>query len=181
MSEFEELKAAINLIGNPVENGFPEERWKIVENDNQLNFPKDYKDFINNYGTGCLSELIWILNPFSNFKRFNTFSYLEEKKKAFSAFEKITKEKYSYSLFSEGKGILPFALTDNGDTFYWKIDALKTEKFKILLFDSRELLIEEYSVSYSKLLLQILSKSIKTNIINLDDIKNRNFIPLSIK
>ncbi|MWB94634.1 hypothetical protein GON26_09685 [Flavobacterium sp. GA093] len=180
MSEFEKLTDKINLIGSPTENEFTENKWELFENTNGIKFPAAYKNFINYYGTGCLCELIWVLNPFSNSKRFNLLSYLEDKKKAFTTFEEITKEKYPYSLFHEGKGILPFAFTDNGDTFYWEITSSKSKEYKILLFDGRELLIEEYSIGFSELLLQILNKSLKTNIINKDDIRGCNFNPLSV-
>ena len=180
MSEFKKLKDKINLIGSPMENEIVGNKWEIFENSNTIKFPLNYKNFINYYGTGSLCELIWILNPFSNSERFNTLSYLEEKKKAFLIFEKITKKKYPYSLFHEGKGILPFAFTDNGDTFYWEITSPKPKEYKILLFDSRELLIEEYSIGFSELLLQILNKSLKTSIISLNDIKGFNFNPLSV-
>lgn len=175
MTKFKILKSKIHLSGLPFENGIDEEKWKKL---NEINFPSDYKKYINTYGTGCLSELIWVLNPFSSKSRFNMFSYLEEKKKAFLIFEEITKKKYSYQLFSEGIGIFPFAFTDNGDTLYWEINKNKSKQYNILIFDSRELLIEEYRMSFSEFVLEILNKSIKSKIINLGDIKGNTFKPL---
>jgi hypothetical protein len=181
MTKFKNLKSKIHLIGLPVEKGFNVEKWETFEKTNEINFPLDYKEYIDNYGTGCLSELIWVLNPFSNSLRFNMLSFLEEKKKAFLIFEEITGKKYPYELFTEGIGIFPFAFTDNGDTLYWEINQFKSEQYNILIFDSRELLIEEYKMSFSEFLLEILNKSIKSSIINLGDIKGNTFNPLSFQ
>lgn len=36
--------------------------WKKI--DDKIDFPSDYVEFINNYGTGRISEFIAIFNPF---------------------------------------------------------------------------------------------------------------------
>ncbi|VXB29683.1 hypothetical protein FLAVO9AF_130141 [Flavobacterium sp. 9AF] len=181
MNEFEKLKAKIELFGLLVEHKNNKEKWESFEKNNKINLPLDYKKYIDYYGTGCLAELIWILNPFSNKSRFNILHFLEEKRKAFIVFEDITEKKYPHKLFSEGTGIMPFAFTDNGDTLYWKINKNKQKHYNILIFDSRQLLIEEYNMSFSEFLLNILNKSIESKIINLGDIKGCTFNPLSFQ
>lgn len=49
--------------------------WQKI--DDKINFPSDYVEFINNYGTGRIAQFIAIFNPFSENENVNFF---EQKK-----------------------------------------------------------------------------------------------------
>ena len=71
----------ISAPEKPVENKEVVD-WKVIEKQIGTKLPRDYKKFIEIYGTGWISNFLWIFNPFSINKylnminRFNYYKYL---------------------------------------------------------------------------------------------------------
>ncbi|MEP7229796.1 MAG: SMI1/KNR4 family protein [Ginsengibacter sp.] len=178
MITYKDLISEITLKSNPFEFNIGNHMWTEFENEIKIKLPDDYKNFINLYGTGRLAELIWVLNPFAAKERFNLISFLNNKKNAYNYLEKEYELKIPFSLFSNGEGILPFAFTDNGDTIYWNIKSLKIKESTIVLIDSRDSLFEEYSYEFAEFLFKILNGLLNSSILNDEDIKSKDFVPL---
>ena len=38
--------------------------WEIIENENNIVFPEDYKWFLENYGAGSINGFLWVFSRF---------------------------------------------------------------------------------------------------------------------
>ena len=50
--------------GAKVFNTGNETGWKQLQLDMNIVLPTDYKEYIKIYGTGCIDDFLWVLNPF---------------------------------------------------------------------------------------------------------------------
>ena len=50
--------------GPKVFNTGNETGWKQLQLNMNIVFPTDYKEYIKLYGTGCIDDFLWVLNPF---------------------------------------------------------------------------------------------------------------------
>ncbi|MBO1580110.1 hypothetical protein [Bacillus sp. XF8] len=66
-------------------------------------------------------------------------------------------DEFTFNIYPENNGILPWAYTENGDELYWKI--LKG-KWSIVVFASRYSDIYEYDMEMTKFLYKLFSKEI---------------------
>jgi hypothetical protein len=178
MATFEDLESDIILTSDPVENNIADQKWHAWENEMNLKVPNEYKKFINEYGTGRLGELIWILNPFAKVPRFNLESFLETKADAFAYMESELERKSEYSVYNQGSGIVPFAFTDNGDGIYWNVHKEDRGNWPIIVMDGRSPVNESYDFDFVNFLYKVLNRQLNSKILHPDDIKNKNFDPL---
>src|SRR6185312_4627620 len=179
MSTFEELVSQITVRSNLVENNITVDRWNKFEGQIHFEFPPDYVKFINFYGTGRLCQLIWILNPFSSYDRFNLLHFLKNQEQVFYKLKNEFNVQYPYKLFINRSGIMPFAFSDNGDTIYWNKKDDNENTYPIIILDGRNIRSEEYHLSFNEFLQKILNKSLNSLILINDDIVDKNFDPLN--
>jgi hypothetical protein len=178
MITFKDLVSQIIVNSNLVENNIAVAKVKKVEEQEQFKFPTDYVKFIRFYGTGRLSQLLWILNPLSEYDRFNLLAFLTNQKQVFDQLKREYDAKYPYKLFQNKVGLLPFAFTDNGDTIYWNIKDISEEFYSIIILDGRSMKSEEHDVSFVEFLDKFLNKSLNSAIILNEDIITKSFDPL---
>jgi hypothetical protein len=137
--------------------------WDEVEARLNIALPTDYKEFIGAFGIGEIAGEIWMLNPFS--ERFNLYHYkdliLGELGKVKAEFP----EEYSFPLFPEEKGLLPCAVTNNGDVIFWKTRG-NPDDWTILLLEVRSTEYETYDMPLTDFLAQLLKSEIKSEIIS---------------
>jgi hypothetical protein len=103
----------------PIARGF-EDEWPLIQQRVGSVLPRDYKDFINAYGTVLVSQLVVPLNPFAKNEYRNLLSAMGPILSA----ERTMKEAFGdegcpYPLWFEPGGLLPWATTGNGGTLYW--------------------------------------------------------------
>ncbi len=179
MSTFNELISQITAGTNLVENNITMDRWNKIEENIHFKFPLDYVKFINYYGTGRLCQLIWFLNPFSAYDRFNLLHFLKYQEQVFYKLKNEYGVEYPFKLFMDGSGLIPFAFSDNGDTIYWNIKDDNKKACPIIILDGRNTRSEEYHLSFNEFLHKILNKSLNSLILINDDIVGKNFDPLT--
>jgi len=179
MISFKELVAQITLGSNPVENNITTDKWNQFEEQIHIKIPADYIQFINLYGTGKLCKLVWVLNPFSEYDRFNLLLFLKSQREVFNKLQEQYKIKYLYKLFDNLNGILPFAFTDNGDTIYWNIKDENKKNYPIVILDGRNMSSEEHDLSFNEFINEVLNKSLNSLILIDEDIKTKRFDPLN--
>lgn len=39
--------------------------WQAVESRFGIDLPQEFKDIVSEFGSGCIDDFIWLLNPFS--------------------------------------------------------------------------------------------------------------------
>lgn len=84
--------------------------WPEVERGLGVRLPEDYKLLINSYGEGSFDDFIWVLHPTTTNPnlRLDTQTRL-----ARSALSEVN------DTFAAPDELMPWAMTDNGDTCYW--------------------------------------------------------------
>ena len=119
--------------------------------------PADYKDFIDEYGPGYVSEFIWVLSPFIENEYYNLMRQTELQLGALRELKAKHKNEVAYDLFPAKGGLLPFALTDNGDVLYWKT-AGEPVSWSVVVNASRDPECQEFRTDMTGFLADIITK-----------------------
>jgi hypothetical protein len=92
--------------------------WDSVEDALQVVLPQDFKDYIAVFGSGVIGEFITILNPFSSRP---TLNLIDQSKRQLNALRELRDlgEPQPFELHPAKPGLLPVAMTDNGDVIHW--------------------------------------------------------------
>lgn len=94
--------------------------WEELTHAHQYNFPQEYMDFIDIYGTGSIGDFLWILNPFeNNNENINLFEKSKIMRDSYNYLKKNHPKDFKYSIYPDDNGLFPWALTDNGDELYY--------------------------------------------------------------
>lgn len=136
--------------------------WTTVENKLGVSLPLDYKIFIEKYGSGRIGKFLSIFNAFSANENLNLAMQVENQLKVYSEL-KANGEILPYKLFPDAGGILPFAITDNGDVLFWQTIG-KPSEWTILVNESRSPDWQEFEMSLETFLFELLSRKLRTNI-----------------
>ena len=116
--DLERLYAVVRPPDSPTEPGAVAD-WKRVEAELGVKLPDDYKGLIGRYGSGCFGEFLYPLNPFSQ----NRAGHLLHRGRAILAAERASgmsrEQGMPFPLHPDEGGLLPWAVTDNGDTLFW--------------------------------------------------------------
>jgi len=116
--DIEHLVAVVPPPDAPLETGSAAD-WKRVEKELRLKLPDDYKGLIACYGSGCFGEFLHPLSPFTA----NRHGHLLQRGQAILAAERVSgmgrQQGGPFPLYPDEGGLLPWAVTDNGDTLFW--------------------------------------------------------------
>ena len=94
--------------------------------------PQKYQQFLDSYGTGAIAGFLWIYNPASQRSHVNLIeagrAVLESMQLARTGGRLrlnplVGDDLIPFPLSPEPGGLLPFAVTDNGDQLYWVVKA----------------------------------------------------------
>jgi hypothetical protein len=114
--------------------------WESIEHELGIVLPSDYKQFINHFGTGLIqgSSLDYgCLSVWNYREASNNFSLLDDVSSVISEYHDAREKGYSliYPFYPEKGGLLPFASTQNGDYFNWRMVGI-SEKWDVVFYDS---------------------------------------------
>lgn len=149
--------------------------WEGVEDMFNIQFPIDYKLFINNYGEGGINDFLWILSPFSECENLNTVNKFNEIKYAYKVMKKELPEICEYEFWDNGKGLFPWGITDNGDELFWNYTENSIE---IVIFSSRYADKQVYCCGVVEFLTELLEKERKCSFFPDDFIREENYYEL---
>lgn len=156
-----ELTTIAKLLPPPAKPIGLNRPWNTIEAELQVNLPKDYKDFIDLYGSGraCEEIVIWNLRDTRYFK-----SPLQHqicgKEGVIRLYEKIRSmgNEWPYSMYPQPGGLLPFASILDVDHLNW-LTAGKPDKWDVVFWDFDNLdFIHLKGDSFAKYLLKVLRK-----------------------
>lgn len=138
------------------------DEWIGVENQLGTALPSDYKEFIQVYGTGRIDGLVWVFNPFSNNENINLLKQVKIQLNVLKELQSYG-EIVPYKLFPEKNGILPFAITDNGDVLFW-MTAGAPDDWTVLVNEARSPEWAAFNMPMSKFFLEILTHRLVCNV-----------------
>ena len=110
--------------------------WQAVERQLGLTLPTDYHRLIDRYGTGQFGQFLWVLNPFTSNKNLNLLVHGRAILDADRELREAWPDVVPHALFPEAGGLLPAAVTDNGDRLYWRTTG-DSDSWSIVLCESR--------------------------------------------
>jgi hypothetical protein len=122
--------------------------------------PEDYKDYLRTYGTGCVADFIWIMNPSASNPNLNLLTHGERRLAAYREIRGDEGAEFPYRLFPEPGGLLPFGLTDNGDTLFWRTLG-SPEDWTVVVSEARVPQYEEFALCTTAFLVAILRSAVR--------------------
>ncbi|RAX06738.1 SMI1/KNR4 family protein [Photorhabdus bodei] len=154
----ESLKNLLPLPVHPNENG-EGKTWPLI--DEQYSFPKDYIDFITQYGTGRIADFITIFNPFSEDDDLNFFRQKEWVIEDFQSLVESDPDYYPFILYPDINGLLPIGVTDNGDYIFWVVSSDNSDLWNVAIIAARAPEVEYRQENFIDFLEGVLSRNVK--------------------
>lgn len=146
-----DLIAILPPPANPHCSNAKMDEWIAIEKTLDLTLPNSFKSYINAYGTGIVGDYICILNPLSTNPKTNFLNNLETIIRAENETGDLT-----LPLYPSKPGLLPFATTYDGHTFFWHTIGAP-DNWPILLKEIRSKNTEEYQMNIVEFLCGILN------------------------
>ncbi|HEX4303827.1 MAG TPA: SMI1/KNR4 family protein [Rhizomicrobium sp.] len=109
--------------------------WGAVEDALKTALPDDYKAFIRCYGSGVIGNFITVFNPFAVRPTLNLLPRAERQLEILREL-RTSGEPRPFDLHPAKPGLLPVAMTDNGDVIHW-LTAGKTADWTIVVNEAR--------------------------------------------
>lgn len=137
--------------------------WNAVEASLGVSLPDDFKEYIATYGSGSIGEFITVLNPFSIRPSLN---FMEQSKRQLDALRELHDtfgEPQPFELYPANPGLLPVAMTDNGDVIHW-LTADNPPDWTIVVNAARSPDYEHFKCNLIDFILGVIEKSIRVNI-----------------
>jgi len=143
----------------PVETGSPG-AWPSIEDQIGSPLPRDYKEYINIYGTGSLGGFLWPYNPFSKNQNLNLLRRAQLDASALRQLrEEFGEEEVPFPLHPEPGGLLSWGVTDNGDGLYW-LTVGDPDAWPVVVNEARGPQFERYEESATSFLARLISGEI---------------------
>ena len=144
-----ELISILPPPANPHCNHISADEWGAIEKKIELTLPNSFKSYISIYGTGIVGDYICIFNPLSTNPKTNFFHNLEMIIRAETETGDLT------PLYPSNPGLVPFATTYDGHTFFWHTSGIPDD-WPIVIKEVRSKNTEEYQMNIVEFLVGIL-------------------------
>ena len=132
--------------------------WPLI--DNIYSYPKDYIEFVTQYGIGKIDNFLTLFNPFIENDDLNFFKQKELVISDFSELNESDPDYYSFILYPNTSGLLPIGITDNGDYIFWVISSDDSDLWSVAVVAARGSEVEYHQESIMSFIENILSKKI---------------------
>ncbi|WP_041741179.1 SMI1/KNR4 family protein [Collimonas fungivorans] len=156
-----ELTAMLQPPEFPIEAP-PPGGWLEVERRLKTALPQDYKDYVEIFGSGTVSNFLWILNPFSANPNLNLEQQLKTQTDVLKDLRNYG-EDVPYRCFPQAGGIFPFALSDNGDVLHWLTNGLPAER-TVVVNEARGPEWQHFDLSMADFVTGVLAKKFSCQI-----------------
>jgi len=141
---------------NPIES---DGSWSHVEQILGITLPDDFKDLIRTYGSGTIDHFVSILNPFSTRPTLNLLEQAKRQLDALRVLHDEFGEPNPFELYPAPGGLLPVAITDNGDVIHWLIRG-NPAAWTIVVNEGRSPDYQQFDCDLTTFLEGIVTKSV---------------------
>jgi hypothetical protein len=135
--------------------------WRAAEGD-LGRLPRDYKAFLDLFGTGAIDNFLWVLNPASRNPYLNLNAEMRRMLGALSEL-RSSGEPCPYPLHPEPNGLMAFAKTENGDGLYW-LTVGAPECWPVIVNAARDPTYERFDCDMTGFLEDILARRIRCTV-----------------
>jgi hypothetical protein len=136
----------------------PTRPWAQIE-DEVGPLPRDYKDFIEEYGTGVIDDFIMVFTPFASNRHLNL----------------VVQAQRSAAALREGAGAEPDALfdvervrvfgrTDNGDFLAWEVEG-PPDEWNVIVIGSRGPFLDRFDGGMTAFLAEALQGNLSSEVL----------------
>lgn len=152
---FNKLK---NLMPSPsnIDKDSIAKNIELVEKHYKFKFPKDYIQFLTNYGLGQIDNFISI---YSVTNSPGYYEMIEYECQNYRYFKEEFSKYYTHDVFPEKDGLFPLGRTDGGCLMWWKT-ALEPENWSIVVYGENSWDYEEYDMQLCEFLYKYFTKQI---------------------
>jgi hypothetical protein len=120
---------AARAAANPI-------RWEVIEEELGTRLPTDYKTFVEAFGVGTINNFLVVLVPRSTNQNVDLLKRGRRELEAFEVSKREFPKYYRDEVYPSPGGILPFAVTDNGEVLHWRT-AGDPEQWTVTAYESR--------------------------------------------
>ncbi len=139
------------------------DEWHNVEQKLGTALPSDYKNYIDSFGVGKINNFILILTPFIENKYVNLISRGQMDLDAYAESRNQFPKNFTEKIYPEIDGLLPFGVTDNGDTLYWRTVG-HPDVWPVTIYEARGPKHFDFSGNMVEFLIQLLQKGMETGV-----------------
>lgn len=177
---FKLLKNVLPIPQNVYDVG-NEKMWNEFEKNTGIIFPNDYRRLIDNYGTGGIGNFIWFLTPFVDDDNVNYLKKMNIMLESYKVSKGNFPDYFTYNLYPEVGGLLPWGYTENGDELYWKTNS-SLDKWEIVIYESASSDCHNYKMQLIEFLYKIITKELICNAFPEDLFdKEINYVAVKVK
>ena len=156
------------------------DRWKAVEEQLGTRLPQDYKSFVEAFGVGTINRFLVVLTPMAS----NEYvDLLRRGRTELDAFETSKREFPTYyidNVYPTRGGILPFAVTDNGEILYWRTVG-SPEEWTVTVYEARGPEHCDFHGGMAEFLAAVLTGKFKCNVLPRGFVKSQpTFKPIKV-
>ena len=138
--------------------------WDHIESTINIELPSIYKQVINTYGDHNWNDFLWIINPFSFQNASEYLEFVQNTCEVERILRKSFPENHLFPIYPEKHGLFPWAITDNGDTFFW-VTQHSPDKWATVIKAARAPEFEVKFIPCDILVLQICKGTIKSMVL----------------
>lgn len=109
--------------------------WAEVEAALDSPLPADYRALVDRYGTGGVGDFLWLLTPFTRSQDQNLLVAGRRILVAYRAIQADEPARYPFPAYPDEGGLLPWAVSDNGDTLYWQTSGDDPDQWPVVVFN----------------------------------------------
>jgi hypothetical protein len=113
---FDELLSVVSPPKQPID---AHGDWGEVVTRLGFSLPVDYMQFVDSFGSGSLNDFVWVFNPFATNNNLNFLYQLTRTLGGLRVLKERHPELVPHPLLFEPGGLVPWGVTDNGDTLCW--------------------------------------------------------------
>jgi hypothetical protein len=161
----DQLLNYISPPAKPKEIGNPK-AWEKIETRLGLQLPRDYKAFIDHYGTGSFEGFIIVYSPFAQDEYLNPFYVLDTLHQAEVQTQLMGKSAWTavhpFELYPAPDGLLPWGCTiDLGDTFFWRVKGAP-QTWETIFYNLRSGEYEVWKYALTEFLYRLFTRQIES-------------------